>query len=210
MIADLNQYIIRFAERGACTCGRCIDAPANPEQHQPTGHTADLGFFKVKANEGASADELKRLIQENRQGEFADVSVFDGVPHDFIELGGWLGSQELALMLIGLGKVLGLWDLIALPGMVLMVPKRSAPSAPAPTPAPAPPKKWKFHVGIHRGTLTSRDSEEPVDADSLEQCREWARKAQLNYASLGCQIWFCYAVSPEGERTTLIEGAPYR
>lgn len=70
--------------------------------------------------------------------------------------------------------------------------------------------KWEFHVGIHRGTITSRDSEPPKDAESLEQCQEWAREALLGYASLGCHIWYCYAMSPSGERTTLIEGVDYR
>jgi hypothetical protein len=70
--------------------------------------------------------------------------------------------------------------------------------------------KWEFHVGIHRGTITSRDSEPPKDADSLEQCQEMAAEAERQYAQLGCQIWYCYAMSPSGERTTLIEGADYR
>jgi hypothetical protein len=73
---------------------------------------------------------------------------------------------------------------------------------------PTPP--WMFHVGIHRGTLTSRDGEPPKEAKSLEQCQEWAREALLGYASLGCQIWYCYAMSPTLERITLIPGEPYR
>jgi hypothetical protein len=70
-------------------------------------------------------------------------------------------------------------------------------------------KKWKFCVGIHRGTLMSRDSEEPRTAESLEECQYLARQALLNYASFGCQIWYCHAISPEGDRHTLIESAPY-
>lgn len=127
----LVDYIVKYAERGACTCGRCVDAPANPEQLQPTGHTADLGFFKVKANDGANAEELTRLIKANKTGEFCDIDVLDGLPHDYIELGGWIGSQELALMLIGLGTVLGLWDLMPLPGHPVMVPKQKVENAPA-------------------------------------------------------------------------------
>jgi hypothetical protein len=73
---------------------------------------------------------------------------------------------------------------------------------------PSPP--WMFHVGIHRGTLTSRDSEPPKEAESLAQCREWAHEALLGYASLGCHIWYCYAISPEEVRHTLIEGVDYR
>jgi hypothetical protein len=69
--------------------------------------------------------------------------------------------------------------------------------------------KWKFHVGIHRGTMTSRDMEQPKELDSLYECTKAAHSALLGHASMGCYIWFCYAISPEGERITLIEGAPY-
>jgi hypothetical protein len=69
--------------------------------------------------------------------------------------------------------------------------------------------KWKFHIGIHRGTLTSRDSENPKELGSLEECQKAAQDALRDYTRLGCYIWFCYAISPEGERITLIEGEPY-
>ncbi len=70
-------------------------------------------------------------------------------------------------------------------------------------------KKWIFHVGIHLGTITSRDSENPKPMDSLEQCRNAAETARREYASMDCQIWYCYAISPEGECTTLIESEYY-
>lgn len=73
-----------------------------------------------------------------------------------------------------------------------------------------PKPKWKFHIGIHRGTLTSRDSEPPKEVDSLPECRTMALKAMREYAQLGCLIWYCYAISPTGKRVTLIDGAPYR
>jgi hypothetical protein len=119
---ELIEYVMKYAERGACQCGRCIDAPPNPELHQPTGHTADVGFFKVKAREGADAEELTRLIKANKRGEFGDADPFDGLPHSFIELGGWIGDQGLAMMLMGLGAVLGLWRVFAAHGVVVIVP----------------------------------------------------------------------------------------
>lgn len=69
--------------------------------------------------------------------------------------------------------------------------------------------KWTLHIGIHRGTITSRDSENPKQFDSLEECREHATDAFRWYRSMGCQCWFCYAISPTGERTTLIQGEDY-
>lgn len=107
----LQQYVAQYTERGACQCGRCFDAPANPEQHQPTGpHTVDMTYFKISAKPGADAATLKALVQENKRGEFADVDLFDGKPHDFIETGAWIGDQGMALMLMGLGVALGIWQ----------------------------------------------------------------------------------------------------
>src|SRR5262245_42493855 len=69
---------------------------------------------------------------------------------------------------------------------------------------PGPDKKWTFHCGIHRGTLVSRDSEQPKPMESLAGCRIEAERARRNYASFGYQIWYCYAIGPDGERVTLI------
>jgi hypothetical protein len=110
--AEIREYVMAHAERGACKCGRCFDAPPNPEQHQPFDHTADLVFFEVSARAGADAETLKTLVRENKQGEFCEVDVLDGQEHSYIELGGWIGDQGMALMLMGLGAVLGIWNLL--------------------------------------------------------------------------------------------------
>lgn len=107
----LIDYITRHTVRGACTCGRCADAVANPGQHQPAGHTADLIFFKVSAKDNPDTEKLRELIKAQK-GEFNDCNLFDGRDHSYIEIGGWIGDQGLALMLMGLGSVLGLWKLL--------------------------------------------------------------------------------------------------
>ena len=110
---DLINYIQKYAQRGECTCGHCFDGVPNPEQHQPSGHTADVHFFKVAAKDWCvSADELKKLVQANVKGSYGDVDLFDKKEHSYIELGGWIGDQGLALTLMGLGSVLGLWELL--------------------------------------------------------------------------------------------------
>lgn len=114
---NLPEYVNRFAQRGDCTCGKCCDAPENPEQ--PTGHTADVYFFKVAAKEGASKDDLLGAIK-NWKGEFCQCDPLDGEEHSYIELGAWIGSQDLALQMMGLGAALGLWGLMtpkSLPGL---------------------------------------------------------------------------------------------
>jgi len=115
---NLQEYIVEHATRGACCCGQCADAPPNPQEMQPRGHTADLCFFKVSAKNNPDADMLKTLIKSYTTDPVVDL--FDKQEHSFIELGGWIGSQQLALMLMGLGTILGLWRLMTprmLPGL---------------------------------------------------------------------------------------------
>lgn len=110
----LIDFLQKHATRGACQCGRCIDAVADPAANQPTGHTADMIFFKVAARGEPDPAELKRLIEENKDGEFdMHVDLFDGKEHNYMELGAWIGDQGLAITLMGLGTVLGLWKLLS-------------------------------------------------------------------------------------------------
>lgn len=98
----LRQYVLDHAERGACTCGKCFDAPANPEGIQPVGHTVNLSFFEVAAK-GGSKEEFLSLVQKEHP------AFLDGKEHSYIEVGGEMGDQGLALMTIGLGHLLGAW-----------------------------------------------------------------------------------------------------
>ncbi|MDO9178673.1 MAG: hypothetical protein Q7U16_10245 [Agitococcus sp.] len=76
-----------------------------------SSEAADLVFFEITLSADASSTELCTLLRSHK-GEFNDVNVFDGQEHGFIELGGWLGDQGIALELIGLGSQLGLWQLL--------------------------------------------------------------------------------------------------
>lgn len=108
-IEALAKYVRNHAVRGTCKCGKCIDHPGTDSQ--PSGHTVDLVFFKV-ANDGGDAEQLRSLVVAAKQGEFCNVDLFDGKKHGYMELGGWLGDQGLAMMLMGLGSILGLWRLV--------------------------------------------------------------------------------------------------
>jgi hypothetical protein len=120
-IAMLSEYVRSHSIRGACCCGRCVDAPTEPEEHQPNGHTADVYFFKVSAESTARHEDLIEEIKQHR-GEFVECDPLDGKEHSFIELGGWIGDQGMALMLMGLGNILGLWNLMT-PNMLPGLPK---------------------------------------------------------------------------------------
>lgn len=115
----LTDYVRAFSIRGACTCGKCCDSGPEPEKHQPNNHTADVYFFQVAAEPEADAETLRRLIGDHK-GEFGKCNPLDRCEHSYIELGGWIGDQGLALMLMGLRTILGLWRMLTpkmLPGL---------------------------------------------------------------------------------------------
>jgi hypothetical protein len=72
----------------------------------------DVVFFKVVADPQADASALRDLIQAH-SGQWGDADVLNGDEHSYLELGAWLGSQEYALRLIGLGTHLGLFSLLS-------------------------------------------------------------------------------------------------
>lgn len=82
---------------------------------------ADVIFFKVKATNDATPTEIIDAIKSH-PGEFCECDPLDGKEHSYIELGGWIGDQGLALRLIGLGADLGMWHLLTpktmMPGML--------------------------------------------------------------------------------------------
>lgn len=126
-MTKLIDFIKKNVERGPCMCGQCVDAPQNPEKYQPmSSHTADVQFFKVALRDQSVdkkqlRDELRDILG-NHVGEFNDVNLLDGKEHSFIEIGGYVGDQGIALTLMGLGELIGLWG--------LMTPNKMLPSLP--------------------------------------------------------------------------------
>lgn len=110
-MTDLAKFVIDHTERGECQCGRCIDKSNKPD---PTGHTVDMVFFKVALRGDESHDSLFSSFIElslNWTGEFNECDPFDGKDHDYLELGGWLGDQGLALQYMALGVLLNAFKL---------------------------------------------------------------------------------------------------
>lgn len=69
-------------------------------------------------------------------------------------------------------------------------------------------KPWKLVIGIHRGTIMSRDASDSYH-DSLEQCREVFEIEKRHYESMGCQIWFATAHGPDDRTLHISQGTPY-
>lgn len=106
----LAKYVYDHTERGECQCGQCIDKGDRPD---PIGHTIDMVFFKVAKVGTPTLEEFRRLTEESKEGEFCNVDPFDGQEHNFMELGGWLGDQGLAMLYMALGASLDAFDLLS-------------------------------------------------------------------------------------------------
>ena len=105
----LTEYARVYSNRGECQCGQCID---RGNKLDPQGHVADLMFFKVALKADPNAETLKRLIADHKP-EFNDpIDLFDGNEHGYMEIGAWIGDQSYTLVLMGMGHLLGLWDLL--------------------------------------------------------------------------------------------------
>lgn len=109
---NLTDYVLAHTDRGECRCGKCIP--------DPEGHTADVYFFPVAIRNAPSLDEFKALTAAHR-GEFTECDPFDGKEHSYIELGGWIGDQGLAMQYMGLGALLGAFTLLT--PKLLPIPK---------------------------------------------------------------------------------------
>ena len=107
---ELAKYVYDHTERGECKCGKCADVGDSPD---PTGHTIDMVFFKVAADDSASLETLKELTEDNKEGNFCSVDPFDGKEHNYMELGAWIGDQGLALLYMVLGVSLGAFNLLS-------------------------------------------------------------------------------------------------
>lgn len=119
----LQDYVEASTIRGPCECGHCIDRPEGAVQ--PEGHTVDLYFFQVAKRGEPTADTLRELVTAAAvpgAGVHMDANPLDGGEHNYMELGAWIGSQGLAMQLMGLGELLGLWTVMQ-PKMLPGVPK---------------------------------------------------------------------------------------
>lgn len=117
-MSQLTKFVIEHATRGDCKCGNCSKNNAIPNKNNTISRPfIDVQFFKVLLKENPS-DEDKKVIKndliqliKNHKGEFREINLFDGEEHNFIDIGAWIGDQGLALMLMGMGELLGIWEL---------------------------------------------------------------------------------------------------
>ena len=101
----LIQFVRKHATRGACQCGRCITSEGTAEK--PVGHTVNLTFFEVGKSGDPDAETFKKLVQE------AGIMPPTGQEVSYLQLGGDIGDQGTALLTMGLGHLLGAWQVLS-------------------------------------------------------------------------------------------------
>lgn len=102
---DLVEYVLKHVEK--------------EQSNQSKDHIADLVFFKIKKINNPDSEEFKRLVKK----EFSHW--LDGKEHSYLETGGDIGDQGLALMAMGLGELLGIWELSTPNSMVPFLDKET-------------------------------------------------------------------------------------
>lgn len=63
--------------------------------------------------------------------------------------------------------------------------------------------KYMLEIGIHNGTLVSRDSEQPKFYDTEDEALSEFYKARTWYRSIGYMIWYAYLTNPDGNKRVL-------
>lgn len=111
----LHDFVLQHTDRNACRCGRCID-PGDDRKLE--GHTSNVFFFDVCLKDNPDPARFRELIEANPSGAFCELNPFDGQEHSYIEIGGWIGDQGLALQFLGMGELLGLWRVMH-PGKIM-------------------------------------------------------------------------------------------
>jgi len=121
---ELREFVQAHTARTACRCGKCLtsgpDKLPGQESQWAVGafhHTANMVFFDVSTVGEPSPDVLRRLVGENiDNGEFGtSLDMLDNREHSYIEVGHWIGDQGIAMQLMALGWLLGLWQCMTPP-----------------------------------------------------------------------------------------------
>jgi len=78
----------------------------------PSSDMFDMVFFKVPFKPAATINkEAFMEIAKKAEGEHCNVDLFDGKEHGYMELGGWIGDQQQAMIFMALGAHLGVFEL---------------------------------------------------------------------------------------------------
>lgn len=113
---QLYEYVCMHAERGQCRCGSCIDGGTAQPCEIEGEPRANVIFFEVVPLNAPDPRDFDALARAALPG------VFDGKEHSYLEVGGLLGDQGFALVTMGLGSILGTWELLTPETMMPFLP----------------------------------------------------------------------------------------
>lgn len=86
-------------------------------------YDVDMVFFGINVICDPDRDKLLELIPYHGTFGNAPIKLNDGGVHNFIEVGAWLGDQDMALRLMALGAHLGLWRIVSPLGVQREMPR---------------------------------------------------------------------------------------
>jgi hypothetical protein len=118
----LANYVASHTECSECRCEACAKSGNLNWKVGALKHTADMVFFDVSIRGVPDVEKLRKLIDECKK----ELDIFDELERtgeiSYINLGGWIGDQNTALRLMGMGWLMGLWDCMT-PRMIHGLPE---------------------------------------------------------------------------------------
>lgn len=94
--------------------GKLVHANISQVEAGTEGATS-VGLFEIIQTKDSklTAEKLVKAIKAAHKGHYQDETVERLLlGPSYIELGAWIGDQGLALCLMGLGEILGLWTVV--------------------------------------------------------------------------------------------------
>jgi hypothetical protein len=107
---ELREYVLHHTVR--------LPMDAAPDVRRQFREVVDVEFFLVGVGSDADASCLQDLVQASENGFAHDMNPFDGNLHSYLEVGGWIGDQGLALHFMGLAHALKLAEIPSLGGEI--------------------------------------------------------------------------------------------
>ena len=110
----LYDFITTHSDRTECRCGKCFDRTVGPDE-EPTNHSVSVEFFTVSLlnpEDPPSVEEFEAVLA----GHTSDYVTTNPFPLDaeqnYMTLGAFVGDQGVAMQMMALGHLLGMWKLL--------------------------------------------------------------------------------------------------
>jgi len=109
----LIEYVLKHTRIGICMCRTC--AQPNVAYRINPKHTIDMLYFDVAVNPQLNLQQAGKWLKvaaQHSKGFHRDLNVFDGNTHTYVEIGAWLGTEELGLRFMALASACDLLKIL--------------------------------------------------------------------------------------------------